>query len=65
MWMEEKLGTRINHERVGEAAAASADLLCVACPFCNTMLSDAVQDLGLEARLPVMDIAEIAMESLS
>ena len=64
MWMEETLGTRISHERVREAASHGADLLAVSCPFCKTMLSDAVQDLGLENRLPVMDIAEVALQSL-
>jgi len=64
MWMEEKLGTRINHERAREAAGQRADCLAVACPFCKTMLSDGVRDLGLQERLAVMDIVEIAAASL-
>ena len=42
MWMEEKLGTRINGNRTEEAVATGADQIAVACPFCRVMLSDAL-----------------------
>ncbi|MSY49534.1 MAG: 4Fe-4S dicluster domain-containing protein, partial [Actinobacteria bacterium] len=35
MWMEEKLGTQINLNRVDEAIATGAQELAVACPFCR------------------------------
>ena len=35
MWMEEKLGTRINGNRTEEAVATGADQIAVACPFCR------------------------------
>ena len=40
MWMEEKLGTRINTNRTEEAIATGADRIAIGCPFCRVMLSD-------------------------
>ncbi len=47
--------------RVREAAATGAEILAVACPACARMLEDALKaEEGLEKRLRVLDIAEIA-----
>ena len=40
MWMEEKIGERINLNRTTEAVATGADQIAVGCPFCRVMLSD-------------------------
>jgi Fe-S oxidoreductase len=48
--------------RVRQATATGADVLAVACPSCAKMLDTAVKDEGIEDRLRVMDIAEIARE---
>ena len=40
--MEEKIGKRINVERVDEALALDPDVVSTACPFCLVMLGDAV-----------------------
>ncbi|HUT55027.1 MAG TPA: (Fe-S)-binding protein [bacterium] len=45
--------------RVREAAATGAEVLAVACPKCAKMLEDAIKAEDLEARLRVMDLAEI------
>ena len=42
MWVEEKLGTRINLNRTSEAVAPGAARIAVGCPFCKVMLSDGV-----------------------
>jgi Fe-S oxidoreductase len=42
MWMEERIGKRINVERVEEALATGASTIAVGCPFCFTMLGDGV-----------------------
>jgi Fe-S oxidoreductase len=92
MWMEETIGTRINHNRLNEAAltlAHAADpnvpfpsatdrhkpglvgdyqgpaqgTVAVACPFCATMLRDAVNDTGREA-MKVRDVAELVADSM-
>ncbi|NDE96565.1 MAG: (Fe-S)-binding protein, partial [Actinobacteria bacterium] len=46
MWMEEKLGTRINLNRVDEAIATGAQEVAVGCPFCRVMVSDGVTGRG-------------------
>jgi Fe-S oxidoreductase len=62
MWMEEKRGTPINHERVREAAATGAETLAVACPFCTVMLDDGVRETG--AKLQVFDLATLLAEAV-
>ncbi len=62
MWMEEKRGTPINHERVREAAATGAETLAVACPFCTVMLDDGVRETG--AKLQVFDLATLLHEAV-
>ncbi|MDT7538547.1 MAG: hypothetical protein QOI82_2132, partial [Actinomycetota bacterium] len=69
MWMEEKIGKRINVERTDEALATDADLISTACPFCIVMLSDAVtakQQSG-EAKegVQVLDVSQILARSLA
>ena len=68
MWMEEKIGKRINVERTDEALALDTDIISTACPFCITMLSDAVtakQQSG-EARehVQVLDVSQILARSM-
>jgi len=48
MWLEEKLGERINQVRCEQLAETGTDDCAVACPFCNVMLSNAQQELGKE-----------------
>ncbi len=62
MWMEEKRGRPINHERVREAAETGAETLAVACPFCTVMLDDGVRETG--AKLQVIDLATLLHEAV-
>ena len=62
MFMEERIGKRINIERTEELLATGAETLAVACPFCLTMISDGARALGSDA--PVQDIAEIVASRL-
>ena len=68
MWMEEKIGKRINVERVDEALALNPDIVSTACPFCITMLADAVtakQSDGQAENVEVLDVAQILQRSLA
>ncbi|HLP59931.1 MAG TPA: heterodisulfide reductase-related iron-sulfur binding cluster [Candidatus Deferrimicrobium sp.] len=64
MWTEEKLGKKIYQARTEAALETGADLITVACPFCNTMLDDGVKDKGKEETVHVKDIAEIVAKCL-
>jgi Fe-S oxidoreductase len=67
MWLEERLGTRINQERVREAAATLGEaggVVATACPFCLTMVKDGIAELGREETLKAMDVAELVAMGL-
>ncbi|MCL2626803.1 MAG: (Fe-S)-binding protein [Cystobacterineae bacterium] len=54
--MDKGLRIDLDINTLGESAAGC---IAVACPFCHTMLRDALSDLGKEAQLRVLDIAEV------
>ena len=62
MWMEEKIGKKINIERTEELLSKNPDLIAVACPFCNIMISDGVNRKN--SNVNVIDIAVIVNENL-
>lgn len=64
MWMEEEPDKRINQLRLDEVVATTAATVGVACPYCLSMLDDAVKVKGLEERIAVQDLAEIVMGAL-
>ena len=63
MWMEERIGKRINTERVEEAVATGAGTVAVGCPFCLTMLSDGVNSTA-SGQAEVMDVASVLLRSV-
>jgi Fe-S oxidoreductase/nitrate reductase gamma subunit len=63
MWMEEKLGTRINQARMKEIAEAGADAVGVSCPFCMVMIGNAKDEIG--ASTSPFDVLELARRSMS
>jgi Fe-S oxidoreductase len=64
MWMEEKIGTRVNHNRVDEALASGADTVATACPFCTIMLKDGVDDRGASEKVQVINVSELVAKSM-
>jgi Fe-S oxidoreductase len=68
MWMEERIGKRINVERVDEALGLDPDVVSTACPYCLVMLSDAVtaKQASGEARedVQVLDVAQLLQRSM-
>jgi Fe-S oxidoreductase len=63
MWMEERIGKRINVDRVEEAVATGAGTVAVGCPFCMTMLSDGVNSVA-PGRAEVVDVATVLLRSI-
>jgi Fe-S oxidoreductase len=76
MWMEEKIGTRINANRTEEALTtlAAADghggthAIATGCPFCRVMLSDGLTAKQADGNAPetteVLDVAQLLLESV-
>ncbi len=62
MWMEEKIGTQINLNRVEEAIATGAKEIAVACPFCRVMITDGVS--AKESNVEVLDVAQMLLRSV-
>ena len=57
MFMEETIGKRINTDRAEEVIASKAKTVTAACPFCISMLRDAILDE--ESDVQVKDIVEL------
>ncbi|MEV0602520.1 (Fe-S)-binding protein [Streptomyces sp. NPDC050315] len=68
MWMEERIGKRINNERVDEALSLNPDIVSTACPFCLVMLTDSVNgkknDGKVSENVQVVDVAQLLLDSV-
>ncbi len=78
MWMEERIGQRVNLNRTEEAidtltgAAADSDesvggTIAVGCPFCRTMISDGVTEMqgaGTGENVQVQDVSQMLLTAV-
>jgi Fe-S oxidoreductase len=68
MWMEERIGQRVNVNRVEEALATGARTVAVSCPYCMTMLDDGVtgkKSVGeADENVEVVDVATVLLRSV-
>ena len=68
MWMEEKIGERINVNRTTEAVETGADQIATGCPFCRMMLSDGLTakqaDGSAREEVEVLDVAQLLLASV-
>ena len=64
MWMDEKIGKRMNIQRLEDVLDSEAEWIATACPFCVTMFTDAIKDKNMEEDLKVWDIAELVSQAL-
>ena len=65
MWLEERIGKRVNLERMDEALGTGADVVSTACPYCLIMLDDAVKERQRDEEVSVMDIAQVLERSMA
>ncbi|GAA3007547.1 (Fe-S)-binding protein [Actinokineospora diospyrosa] len=68
MWMEERIGKRINVDRVDEALGTAPSKIATGCPFCRVMLTDGVtarQADGLAGEhVEVVDVAQLLLSAV-
>jgi Fe-S oxidoreductase len=68
MWMEERIGKRINAERIDEALGTGPDTVSTACPYCLVMLGDAISAKKAAGDAPesleVVDVAQVLARSV-
>jgi len=63
VFLGEEKGKRVSVERAEQLAATGAGTVGAACPFCNTMLRDALAGMG-EGGPKLLDIAQIAAAAI-
>jgi Fe-S oxidoreductase len=71
MWMEEKVGQRVNHRRVeqilaaGDAKGERPTKVASGCPFCLIMLDEGVGAKGIADQLKPVDVLELVASRLA
>ncbi len=67
MWMEEKMGQRVNHRRVEQLVMAEPDATKVAsgCPYCLIMLDEGVGAKGIAEKTKPVDVLELVAARLA
>jgi len=63
LWMDLPIEERFAVMRVREAREVGATVIATACPYCTSMLEDAVRVLDLDEELQVLDVAELVARS--
>ncbi len=64
IFLEEKIGKRVNVERTEQALVTGAATVAVGCPFCMTMITDGTKAKDVEGSLRVKDVAELVADRL-
>jgi Fe-S oxidoreductase len=68
MWMEERIGKRVNLDRVDEAIATGTSAIATGCPFCRVMLTDGLTTREAEGTAAntteVLDVAQLLLTSV-
>ncbi|PZS12415.1 MAG: Fe-S oxidoreductase [Pseudonocardiales bacterium] len=68
MWMEERIGKRVNLDRVDEAIATGTSAIATGCPFCRVMLTDGLTTREAEGTAAntteVLDVAQLLLTAV-
>lgn len=62
MWLEEKIGARVNQARFAEIEANGTDAVAVSCPFCMVMVGNARTEM--QGKTEAFDVLELAAAAL-
>jgi len=67
MWMEEKMGQRVNHRRIEQLTMANTGATKVAsgCPYCLIMLEEGVGAKGIAEQVKPVDVLELVAARLN
>jgi Fe-S oxidoreductase len=65
MWLDEKIGRRINVTRVEQALAQAPAVIATACPYCAVMMTDGLAETRPDAHTASRDIAELVADALA
>lgn len=63
-FMEERIGKKMSHNRLGDVLDTGCGTLAAGCPFCITMFEDAIGSTGNTEKVQVEDIAELVAARL-
>jgi Fe-S oxidoreductase len=63
-FMEERIGKKMSHNRLGDVLETGAETLAAGCPFCITMFEDGIRTSGAEEQVHVEDLAELVAARL-
>jgi Fe-S oxidoreductase len=64
MWMDDKIGKRINIARVEQAVPHTPKVIATACPYCTVMMSDGTKALEIDGAVATRDIAELVAAAM-
>jgi Fe-S oxidoreductase len=68
MWMEERIGKRINIDRVDEALGTAPSKIATGCPFCRVMLTDGVTSRQNDGKagehVEVVDVSQLLLSAV-
>uniref|UniRef100_UPI003D27F913 heterodisulfide reductase-related iron-sulfur binding cluster n=1 Tax=Paenibacillus oryzisoli TaxID=1850517 RepID=UPI003D27F913 len=59
MWMEEKVGTRVNVARTEQLLSVQPTVISSGCPYCLTMVEDGTKLKEVEDQVKARDVAEV------
>ena len=65
MWIDEKIGKRINITRVEQSLAKAPRVIATACPYCAVMISDGTKALPEASEIVPRDIVELVEAALA
>ncbi len=65
VFMTENRGSKINHLRLDQALATGASTVASACPFCLTMMEDAISTKDVREQIRAQDVVELVAANLA